>query len=518
MTTACRERLAELIAQADLLGRQSLAPVIGKLVTSEYAPWGVELERGGVVGQRAFIRSSASIRIVVAGRQGGKTHAAAEEVVRICMERPGTESCLLMPNYKSSKGALRHLNRALKPLKGGYAWREVDKCFVFRNGAKLYIRTADDKTGVPTRGLTLDGVLWIDEASYIPRAAWTSALPTLGAVADPLVIITTTPKGRGSWVFQLCKDSRTDDGIEFFRFRTTDSPHHNAEFVKRLRRTLGRKRADEELNAVFVGGSSQPFRVADVDAAIARGRGKKLRGKRLTIGLDLAKAKDFTAVVIMNEFQEAWLLDRFRAKRNEDGELDQRFWETAFPRILAHCKRHKAMVVVDEAHGGGVGGSMADRLTSSLGEEWVRRVRTGNPRFKAKLIEELIADFEVGAITLGDHEGLHLSEDAATYHLHDELRYFPPAEMVEKNGIPEKVYKGPAPEERYINADGDEEELHDDTLIALVLARWGSVHEWDHHDPLAGDVSAFAEQALGQGGNVAADDGWGAVPGSEWSV
>lgn len=515
----CRERLRELTAQADLLGRQSLAPVVGKLVVSDYEPWAVELERG-CVGQRAFIRSCAPIRVVVAGRQAGKTHAAAEEVVRLCMDRPKTESCLLMPNYKSSKGALRHLTRALEPLGGVVTWREVDKCFLFPNGAKLYIRTADDKTGVPTRGLTLDGVFWIDEACFIPRSAWKAALPTLGAVKDPQVIITTSAKGRGSWVFQLCKDAKTDPGIDFFRFRTTDSPYHNPEFVARLRRTLGRKVADEELNAVFVGGSAQPFQPEDIEAAIERGKDTPIRGKRLTIGLDLAKAKDYTALVLVNEFQEAWLIDRFRAERGEDGSLDPRFWETAFPRILRHAKRWQAILVVDEARGGGVGASMADRLTAELGEEWVRRVKTGNPRLKAKLIEDLIGDFEVGAITIGSHDILKLgaSKDAEPYHLADELRYFPPAEMIDKGGIPEKVYVGPAEDERYINDDGDEEELHDDCLIALVLARWGSVHAWDHHDPLAGDLSGFVGGASQTLGGLEGLGGWGAVPGSEWSM
>ena len=73
-------------------------------VDREYQPW---------LMQRQFHRSSAPIRCVVAGRQSGKTHAAAEEVVAIALSRPHTESCLLMPTYKSTKAALRHLKRAV---------------------------------------------------------------------------------------------------------------------------------------------------------------------------------------------------------------------------------------------------------------------------------------------------------------------------------------------------------------------------------------------------------------------
>jgi phage terminase large subunit-like protein len=109
----------------------------------EYRPWSM---------QRKFHRSRAPIRCVVAGRQAGKTHAAAEEVVRLVLSRPLTESCLLMPTYKSTKAALRHLRRAVAVLGKRVRWKEADKCFVFRNGALLYVRTAEDKEGVPTAG------------------------------------------------------------------------------------------------------------------------------------------------------------------------------------------------------------------------------------------------------------------------------------------------------------------------------------------------------------------------------
>ena len=128
-----------------------------KLVPTPYNPWWA---------QRLFHRSTAPIRTIVAARQIGKTHAAAEEVVRICCRRPGCESVLLMPTYKSSEGALRHLRRALVSLAGRVVWREQKKVFLFWNGHKLYVRTEDGaKDGVPTRGLTLDGVLWVDEAA-----------------------------------------------------------------------------------------------------------------------------------------------------------------------------------------------------------------------------------------------------------------------------------------------------------------------------------------------------------------
>ena len=457
----------------------------GRAFVSDHEPWSVELD-GGVAGQRAFLRSTASVRVIVAGRQSGKTHQAAEAVIRLILARPGTESCLLMPNYKSTKGALRHLKRALEPIAHLVTWKEVDKCYVFANGATLYLRTADDKSGVPTRGLTLDGVLWVDEASFVPRSAWDAAQATQTAVADPKAIVTTTARGRRSWVFDLCLSAEGDPEVEYFRFRSTDSPHVNQEFVERLRRRLGRLIADEELDAIFLGDTDVPFHPDDIARAFGGEGGRRklpIRGERMTIGLDLAKRRDYTVVTLMNEFGEAWILERIR----EDTFGRDRFWPRAQRRIVEHAEAHAASVVLDVGHGGGFGGYMHDALVEALGAPRVFGVKTGNVKIKAQLVEALIGDFENARVSISD--GPH-AED-----LHRELTYFPRPERRNEGGVELLVYKGP-PE------DGDE---HDDTVISLALARWGRDNAWDdaRPDPLKGDFGAFASANRGSKSNPA---------------
>lgn len=471
---------SELLERARARSRVQLerAKPVARALLSKHDPWHVEV-RGGCAGQRPFRRSRAAIRVIVAGRQSGKTHEVAEEVVRICLARPGTESCLLMPNYKSSKGALRHLRRALEPLGTTVEWREGDKFYVFPNGAKLYVRTSDDKSGVPTRGLTLDGCLWVDEAVFVARSAWDAAQKTLAAVADPKVVVTTTARGRAGWVFELVKEAKEqpDGYVEFFRFRTTDSPHHNPHFVASVRRRIGEQQAQEEFDAVFVGGSRMPFSPDDVAEALARGRDKSVRGRRLTIGVDLAKSRDYTVLVLVNEHGEAWVLDRFRAKRSKTGQRDQRFWAQALPRIKQHVNAYKGCkVVVDVARGAGVGEFVADELTAAIGKKRVVRQNTGVSHEKTKLVEGLIAAFENGQVTLSD-QGAHVDE------LQRELVHFPPPEEEEHEGGVVRIYRGPRESDRAETEDGEEDELHDDTVIALALAWYGSTRAWGPDRP-----------------------------------
>jgi phage terminase large subunit-like protein len=483
-----RERLTRLVAELE--ARPLAHPLDGRAYLSDHDPWYVEVTDPlsgvlGCAGQRAFLRSTSAIRAIVAGRQSGKTHQAAEEVIRIILARPGSESCLLMPTYKSTKGAIRHLRRALEPLGSRVQWKEQDKCFVFPNGATLYLRTADDKTGVPTRGLTLDGVLWVDEAVFVPKSAWEAAQFTQGAVRDPVTIITTTPFGRTNWVFELCAGASDDPDTEWFRFRTTDSPYHNPRKVEQLRKRVGAKRAQEELDAVFIGETDMPFPPDLIDRAFSK-TGLPIRGQRLTLGVDLGKKNDFTTIVLTNEFNEAWALDRFRENREQP---DARFYVQVRRRIVERAREHKALVVVDES--GGAGHVMADQLTEDLGADRVLRVQTGNHKTKAELIEAVISDLEHGRMQIDGSTDLGAE-------LRHEMTFFPPPVRDVRAGVEVVKYEGPPDDD-----DEDGEGLHDDCLMALVMARFGAVHGWEKiGDPCAGDWSGFSGAIDGDIGPV----------------
>lgn len=414
------------------------------VVGRPYAAWSM---------QRRFLRSKAPIRVVVAGRQAGKTHAAAEEVVRLVLARPRSESCLLMPTYKSTKAALRHLNRALEPLGRRVTWKEVDKRFEFPNGALLYVRTAEDKEGVPTRGLTLDGVLWVDEAAYVPKEAWDAARLTQAAVKDPRVIVTGTPCGRNwlweEWKAGLPGQERSPQN-ESFRFRTIDSPHCNAEFVADMRRKLGARRAMQELNAQFLGDANAAFRPEDV-AALFVDRLPR-RGGQFSLGVDLAKQKDFTVCTLMNEYGEAWVLGRWR----------HRDWPDTEKRIADMARAHQACVVLDMGHGGGYGGTMHDYLKRALGPgAHVMSVHTGNIGVKAQVCEQLVRDVE--------NRRLRVERNDYAEVLHHELTFFETHREVV--GDAERIrFRGPR---------GDGEDDHDDTVISLALSNWGRLYGWE---------------------------------------
>jgi hypothetical protein len=414
-----------------------------------YRPW---------FAQRYFHRSRAPIRVVVAGRQSGKTHSAAEDVVRLMLARPGTCSCLLMPTYKSTKGPLKHLRRALRGLlgepgaAGKWRWFEVDKCFRLFNGAELYVRTADDKEGVPTRGLTIDGVLWVDEAAYVPREAFEAARFTQAAVRNPRVVITTSPAGR-NWVFDEFNagipGQKRKPLNESFRFRSIDSPYCSPEFIADLREKVGPRRAMQELMAEFLGDANACF---DPDDIAKLFQPVPLRGERFSIGLDLGKERDYTVCTLMNEFGETWVIGRWRRVK----------WDIQEKQItaLAQASQHKgALVVVDEGHGGGYGGTMADYLERTLGEARVLRVKTGNLGVKGQVIETLKGDVENGR--------LRVDPDGIGAELRHEMTWFEEHVYI-VGGVQRTRYHAPEGSGGEKTDEDEENEDHDDCVISLA--------------------------------------------------
>lgn len=440
-----------------------------------YAPWWA---------QRLLASSLAPIRCVVAARQTGKSTQAAHEVVKTMSMRPRSTSCLLMPTVKSTVGPLKQLRfaleRALGPENGRWWFRKQEGMFRLWNGAELYVRTCDAeaKEGVPVRGMTIDGILWVDEAAYVPASAWNAARGMLLAVRDPKILVTGTPCGK-TWLYDLfksgCPGKKRDPMVESFRFQAKHSPFASPEWIASERMRLGPKLALQELDAVFLGDGGSVFTDAEIDRLLVAANELTFRGEQLTLGVDVGIDRDFTVLVLMNEFGEAWLLERFR----------HRPISQIVDTVLEHAEKHNALVVVDVGQGGGHGGALASLLLEKLKEtsrlpteERVLKIRTGNPGIKSEMV--------VLAQTAVQNGRLKLAAGEHVETVRNELRFFEGHKTI-IGGSARWSFSGPKSEPAGTDPQGAGED-HDDTVLALCLANWGREHGWTSE----GGTSDFA--------------------------
>jgi len=189
------------------------------------------------------------------------------------------------------------------------------------------------------------------------------------------------------------------------------------------------------------------------------------RGEQRSLGVDLAKEKDFVVCTLMNEFGETWVLGRWRHTA----------WPDTERRIGQLAREHDALVVLDVGHGGGYGGVMYDYLERELGRGRVMGVRTGNLGMKEQLCETLVADVE--------NRRLRVEKGELTPHLRHELTFFESHREV----------VGGAPRTRYHGPQGDGEDDHDDCVISFALANWGRVHGWEGPQDEVEDLSEYVK-------------------------
>lgn len=203
-------------------------------------------------------------RALCAGRRGGKTHAAAEDLVYY-IEHP--EQFWLDFYAKSSsdelhwwvvskdlivgRAALLTLRRAI--IRAGLdGWQENRslKLFEHANGSLIEFKTAVDPGSL--RGMGLNG-MWLDEAAFIPtRDAYDVATPALSD-KEGIVMATTTPDGK-NWFYDEFFDQpgkRDDPDYGTVEYRSLDNPHFPKKEWETRRKTYHPLMFKQEYEASF---------------------------------------------------------------------------------------------------------------------------------------------------------------------------------------------------------------------------------------------------------------------------
>lgn len=205
-------------------------------------------------------------RHLVAGRRGGKTLSAAQEVIYYCqhteefhMDAHGVESSrplwvwVLAKDHEVGFPARQAVQEALdksglRPHKD-YRWNRTEKKIEFENGTLLQFKSADDPQSL--RGAGLD-ILWIDEAAFIPTdEAFGVVSPALSDKIG-LVITTTTPRGKNWFFKEFWGDLALSDPDQFrVEYTSIDNPYFTKSEWLRQKRMMHPILFKQEFMAAF---------------------------------------------------------------------------------------------------------------------------------------------------------------------------------------------------------------------------------------------------------------------------
>lgn len=206
-------------------------------------------------------------RQLVAGRRGGKTKSAAEEV-NYYIENPAEywldahgivsdepiHCWALSKDNVVGRAALLMFRAVLRRTEARARYNEnrAEKYFEHDNGGLLEFKTAKDPESL--RGMGLH-ILWLDEAAFIPtKRAYEVASPSLDD-AEGIVIGTTTPAGK-NWYYDEFfgapeSETRTAPEMGSVEYRSLDNEHFKRRVWEYRKRTVHPLLFKQEYEASF---------------------------------------------------------------------------------------------------------------------------------------------------------------------------------------------------------------------------------------------------------------------------
>lgn len=293
-------------------------------------------------GQRLVADSEARMRVLVTGRQWGKTRLAAWLALRAAVgERAVT--WWVAPTYQASEIGWR----LVRTLAGGIVAADPqaldvrigDRCIIVRGGGELWFKSAERPDNL--RGGTL-GFLVVDEADYCDEYAWTDVLSPMLGVCQGRALMVSSPRLEGSWFHRLWRQGqqRLSADIASWSFPTWTSPYWDAREVDKARAELPSTTFRREYGAEFVSAAGALVRREQLRT------GTPSTALPCAMAVDLAiserQGADYTAIVILSRDPAGVVWVRY-VERLRTG------FHGAVERIKALAERWRPGVVAIEA-------------------------------------------------------------------------------------------------------------------------------------------------------------------------
>ena len=383
-----------------------------------YVPWHNPEKKTG----QAYVHCSmARFRVVMAGRQSGKTMVGIAEICHHAMSNPGAICWWVSPNYKvkprSWRGILEFLPASVIKKKN-----ETESFVELGNGSQIWVKSADAEDSLVSESLDF---AVCDEAGQWKESAFDRGIrPMFLARPNFRALLIGTPRGK-NWFHRAWLRGKSADPLwDSFHWKSEDSPYTSKEELASVRRDTSLENYLQEYEADPLDNAAGVFRNF---RACVRSLGNP--DAMSVIGLDLARKLDFSALIGMNASRQVFYIDRFQDE-----------WSEQKRKVVSKSFLWNARVIADAT---GAGDQFVEDLRSHGVQ--VEGYIISN-QSKQKLIDNLKIAFEQGTISIPNDPILLDEIESYEYEYDEETRR----------------YKFSAPEGK-----------HDDLVIALALACWG---------------------------------------------
>ena len=278
----------------------------------EYTPDGRPIFRLNYKPQpllEEFHLSDARVRIAVCGRRFGKTVGLAGEACRLAIQNPGRPGWVVTPTYAHAE-TMWFFIKAIMPdylvardrrgeplVRDGYPQK-----MTLITGANLGVRSAVKPVSLRSKGLAW---LVIDEAAHVSEEAWNTVRPAVGTYRGRIVLAS-TPWGRNWFWREFVKARAQEDKplaertMAAWQFSSKLSNYLETEEYESVKGPGNYPDIwfQQEYDAKFISGGGAVF--PTWPTCLVKNPALFKKGERApSIGVDLAKAQDWTVITVL---------------------------------------------------------------------------------------------------------------------------------------------------------------------------------------------------------------------------
>ncbi len=251
--------------------------------------------------QTQILQSKAKRKVIVAGRQVGKTMLAGMELVGGPVFGTygfldGAHTHYSATTEDQSGAVWDYVTKWLRPLEDSpdYYKNETKRLIEF-NGGRIRVKTGRNPHNL--RGGNVDKLIF-DECAYLDPLVWEEVGPPMLLVRNGVAVFLSTPK-RQNWFFRLYQRAIDPGRIHWagFNFATTENPYMTQEAWDLLTEDMTEENMQQEIYAQFLEGEGAVFRRV---SEVCRLDIREPYGGRFVMGLDWGQQQDYTVAMVMD--------------------------------------------------------------------------------------------------------------------------------------------------------------------------------------------------------------------------
>lgn len=253
--------------------------------------------------QEKFLDEDNERKVIVAGRQCGKTTMMAWLALQEFTMYPNRRILIVAPTKRQAKNFMRKLKAEIKHWlrnEDEYGLKTVQKMRIEgQNGSWIQAVPALEET---IRGLTIDSA-FVDEAAFIEREIFTSVISPMLATTDGQFVLGSTPWGKSGYLYNKFEN---DEYWYNQRVASMENPEIDARQVDEWRRDMTSTEFEREVLGMFSEKKNAFFSNKDINRCLEwnaeHSDGENViypdrEGRDCYMGIDPATGGDDSAVI-----------------------------------------------------------------------------------------------------------------------------------------------------------------------------------------------------------------------------